>query len=325
MTSSRRSFSNTYASLEMNRNGELRDDTAFVAMQIEASDACFMVLRHDGQALIDASSNRLLALDQAQRAQLQLHNQLTYLGAAESAQPWFLIEADADMASRANSMAGGTFIDLRRAGLDLPEFDAGLFAYARALANWHIRTRFCSVCGASIALVSAGHRAKCTNPQCATDHFPRTDPAIIVSVVHGDACLLGRQASWPAKRYSTLAGFVEPGESLEDCVRREVFEEAGVTIAASDYFSSQPWPFPASIMLGFTATAVDAHIAIGDELEDARWFTAPQIVSGLKQGSLLLSSPQSISYRLIQHWMASQGIDLDALVHDTDPLSRAPA
>ncbi len=161
---------------------------------------------------------------------------------------------------------------------------------------------------------------KCTNPQCNTEHFPRTDPAIIVIVTRGDACLLGRQSGWPARRYSTLAGFVEPGETLEDAVRREVFEESGVRVADCDYHSSQPWPFPASIMLGFTAHAEDAAIRIGTELEDVRWFTPGDIVDGLKSGELLMSPPLSISFRLIEQWMAGHGIDLTALVMRSDPL-----
>ena len=156
----------------------------------------------------------------------------------------------------------------------LPGHEAGLFAYAKGLAHWQRETRHCSYCGAPLQLVAAGHRAKCSNADCGRLHFPRTDAAMIVIVEHEGACLLGRQASWPPGRYSTLAGFVEPGESLEDAVRREVAEEAGVVVDQVHYHSSQPWPMPASLMVGFIANATGRAIDLRDrELEEARWFT----------------------------------------------------
>ena len=147
-------------------------------------------------------------------------------------------------------------------------------------------------------------------------HFPRTDAAVIMLVEHEGACLLGRQAGWPAGRYSTLAGFVEPGESLEDAVRREVAEEAGVVVDEVRYHSSQPWPMPASLMVGFIATASSRRIDRRDrELEDARWFTPQQIVEGLADGSFLPSTRLSVSYQLLSHWLGMRaGLDLDALV-----------
>ena len=139
----------------------------------------------------------------------------------------------------------------------------------------------------------------CTNEGCATEFFPRVDPAIIVLVTQGDQTLLGRQTSWPAGRYSTIAGFVEPGESLEDAVRREVLEETGIVTSTTSYQSSQPWPFPRSLMLGFRAEAISTEIRLGDEeLEDARWFTRAEIAAGTS----LLPFPQSIAFRLIQEW-----------------------
>lgn len=233
----------------------------------------------------------------------------TLLGLQNSA-PIFLLHDGNDAAP----VAAAEWIGLREAGVRLPASDAGLLAYALGLANWRDATRHCSFCGGALTLISAGHRASCA--QCERLHFPRTDPAVIVIVEHGDACLLGRQALWRPRQYSTLAGFVEPGESLEDSVRREVREEAGVEVIECDYHSSQPWPFPASLMLGFTATAAarDIHLADG-ELEDARWFTAQQIVDGIRSGELRPSSPLSISYRLIEHWLKTRAsIELDELV-----------
>jgi NAD+ diphosphatase len=158
------------------------------------------------------------------------------------------------------------------------------------------------VCGAETRPESAGHVMHCTNPDCATDHFPRLDPAIIVLVTDGERALLGRQASWPPGRYSTIAGFVEPGESLEDAVAREVREETGVTVLEADYHSSQPWPFPASLMIGFTARAsADSVPHADEELEDARWFSREDIASGTPA----LPPSQSVSYRLIEDWYDS--------------------
>jgi NAD+ diphosphatase len=183
-----------------------------------------------------------------------------------------------------------------------------LFAYAKGLVHWQRETRYCGHCGSRLRLVSAGHRAQCSNAECARMHFPRTDAAIIVIVEHDGACLLGRQAGWPMGRYSTLAGFVEPGEALEDAVRREVAEESGVIVDTVDYHSSQPWPLPASLMIGFTATAHSRDIAMRDhELEVARWFTPQQIADGLADGSFLPSPPLSVSYQLLAHWLRRRG------------------
>ena len=177
--------------------------------------------------------------------------------------------------------------------------EAGLLAYARAILIWRRRHRFCGVCGAPTRAERAGHVMRCSNPQCAQEFFPRIDPAIIVLVTEGERALLGRQPSWPAGRYSTVAGFVEPGESLEDAVAREVREETGVRVRQVDYHSSQPWPFPSSLMLGFHAIAAPhSSIRVSGELADARWFTREQIASGTPT----LPPPHAISFRLIAAW-----------------------
>ena len=193
----------------------------------------------------------------------------------------------------------GEFVDLRGVAGELMHDEAGVLAYARAMILWRERHRFCGRCGAPTRPAEAGHVRKCSNDQCGTQQFPRIDPAVIVLMTDGERALLGRQASWPPGRYSTIAGFVEPGESLEDAVAREVHEETGVEIDAVDYHSSQPWPFPASLMLGFAAHASSTQIRrIDDELEDARWFTRAQIAAG----EVALPTTHSISFRLIEDW-----------------------
>jgi NAD+ diphosphatase len=218
----------------------------------------------------------------------------------------------AELPADAPPVEEATLEDLRLVGGLLPADEAGLLAYARALLYWRHRHRHCGVCGARTASANAGHVMRCTADGCGAEHFPRLDPAIIVLVTDGERALLGRQAAWPPGRYSTIAGFVEPGESLEDAVAREVLEETGVQVAAMEYHSSQPWPFPSSLMIGYVATAApDAVPRADEELEDVRWFTRAEIASGTPG----LPPPQSVSFRLIEDWYDS-GADV--------PLRQAP-
>lgn len=189
------------------------------------------------------------------------------------------------------------FEDIRGLGDRLAPEDAALLAYARAMVLWHERHGHCGVCGTPTNCVEAGHAREC--PGCGAKHFPRVDPAIIVLVADEHRCLLGRQAAWPTGRYSTIAGFVEPGESLEDAVCREVLEETGVRVDEVIYHSSQPWPFPSSLMLGFHARPADGDIVLRDgELEDARWFDRDDIAAQ----RVLLPPRVSIAYRLVEEW-----------------------
>jgi NAD+ diphosphatase len=198
---------------------------------------------------------------------------------------------------------GTRFAELRTVAALLPDEEAGLLSYARAMIGWRRTHRHCGRCGATTLSAKAGHVLVCTNPVCRHEQFPRLDPAIIVLVIDGDRVLLGRQASWPAGRYSTIAGFVEPGESLEDAVAREVHEETGIQVDGIEYHSSQPWPFPSSLMLGFTARAASKDIDLRDlELEDARWFTREDI----SRGRPFLPPNVSISFRLIEHWFDAE-------------------
>jgi NAD+ diphosphatase len=304
-------------SLELDRHAERRDDVAWLEAQQRHPQARYLLLDMHGAAYLEQRQDRLCWLSLAELQRWLADVPCSLLGVDNAGCPYFLLgiepvdRADALMASLDSRRVG-----LREAGLLLPAFEAALFAYAKGLLHWQRETRHCSFCGAPLEQVAAGHRLRCPDLECGRLHFPRTDAAIIVIVEHGDACLLGRQRSWPAGRYSTLAGFVEPGESLEDAVRREVAEEAGVRVGEVQYHSSQPWPMPASLMLGFTATALSTTIELrDDELDDARWFTAPQIVAGLADGSFDVPTPLSISYQLIAHWLRQRaGLELAELI-----------
>ncbi|WP_249423946.1 NAD(+) diphosphatase [Nocardioides coralli] len=179
---------------------------------------------------------------------------------------------------------------------------APLLFHAVGLAEWHHSTRFCPRCGAGLEPRAAGHELRCTG--CDRPQFPRTDPAVIMAVVHDDASiLLGRQPSWPEGRWSTLAGFCEPGETLEDAVRREVMEEVGIPVGEVTWFGNQPWPLPASLMLGFVARAESKQIDVdGAEIESARWFTREQFRDEAERGLIHVPRGVSISSSLVAHW-----------------------
>jgi NAD+ diphosphatase len=221
------------------------------------------------------------------------------------------IEAPLEMlhspALAASGIAAATarFADLRRVAPRLDRREGALLALARAMMFWHSRHRYCGLCGSPTRSEEAGHMRRCTDPACNTMHFPRTDPAVIMLVADGDRVLLGRNRNFPLPgMYSTLAGFVEPGESLEDAVAREVREETGIEVGAVHYHSSQPWPFPANIMLGFVAEARTAEITIDfGELEDARWFERSWLLAHQDDDAFRLPRLDSIARRLIEDWL----------------------
>ena len=197
--------------------------------------------------------------------------------------------------------------DLREAAALLNDRDAGLFTHAVALANWHATHTHCPRCGTPTVTVAAGHAQRC--PVDGSEHFPRVDPAVIMLVTDpDDRCLLARNRRWPERRVSILAGFVEPGESAEQAVAREVGEETGITVGQVRYMGSQPWPMPQSLMLGFRASAAgDLGIRVDDdEIAEAHWFSRDELRSALASREILLPPPVSIAHRLIESWYGGE-------------------
>jgi NAD+ diphosphatase len=284
----------------LDRADALRDDSEALAALWPV--ARIVLLEDDGRALAD-DAQQLFAATGAMVGGIPAA--AVFLGLRDGV-AWFAARAatvDVDAPQR---------IDLRAAAGTWNAADATVFAQARALLHWHARHRFCGVCGGEVSFVRAGWLGRCLT--CDADHYPRTDQAMIAAVTDGHRLLLGRQSSWASRRYSVLAGFVEPGESLEQTVAREVFEEAGVRVRGCRYMASQPWPFPGSLMLGFMAHADPDEPVVGDELEDARWFDADAVRAGLARGDgepppadatgIVLSPSISISRWLVEQWLA---------------------
>jgi NAD+ diphosphatase len=287
---------NVFAGAFVDRIGERRKDSAWLAEAVRSEQSCFVPVWGD-QCLVGGDPLEAVLLSRAQVSPIIADDELIFLGLFRD-RPAFALSINA--ASDAPFRELGEYHDLRYLGTVLPPDEANLLAHARALALWHASQVFCGVCGSSARPEAAGNSRICMNDDCRREIFPRVDPAIIVLVSDGGRCLLGRQSRWPEGRYSTIAGFVEPGESLEDAVRRETYEETNIHVGKVTYHSSQPWPFPSSLMLGFTAEAESSDIMLNDgELEDAQWFTRKELRSGFPK----LPFRISIARRLVDHWL----------------------
>ena len=287
---------NVFAGAFVDRIGEMRKDSDWLATAIAGPDSCFVPVVGD-RCLASAEPARMILLEREQLPAGTQDHELVFLGLFHD-RPAFAFAIGPAEASAYTPL--GDFQDLRLLGTWLPPDEANLAAHARALILWHASQLYCGACGSPAVPEAGGNVRRCTNEGCGRAIFPRVDPAIIVLVHTGERCLLGRQPSWPEARYSTIAGFVEPGESLEDSVRREVYEETNIRVGRVEYHSSQPWPFPSSLMLGFIAEAESTEISLNDrELEDARWFTRDDLGSGFPK----LPFRISIARRLVDHWI----------------------
>jgi NAD+ diphosphatase len=269
--------------LDFDRAAELRNDLAFLEAQLDAPTTLFLPL---WQGQIFARDGELVLLTRAQLGNnLDDAGEIVWLGRYGGTACFALDLGEGLPPDRLAALSGAAPSELRAVLPQLSDGLAELALSARALVLWHTRHRFCSVCGHPSRPRQGGHQRVCSRQECHAEHFPRTDPCVLVLVRDGDRCLLGRSRGWPAGMYSALAGFVEPGESLEAAVAREVMEEVGVEVGELRYAGSQPWPFPASLMVGFVAQARTHDIRIDEhELEAARWVTREQLQHAQEHG-----------------------------------------
>jgi NAD+ diphosphatase len=312
-----RSRLNQFTAVRLDRDVERRDDAGWLSESLIKPGTRFVPLWRS-RSLLERSNDGTIAiyLSPAELPEPDRIQPPTLLG-NDGIRDYFAVSVtDAQKEVIHELYPDARFADLRRASINMVAKHAGILAYAKALHYWQHRHAFCGVCGNPNLLRSAGHRMACSNEECARETYPRIDPAIIVLVTHKDACLLGHNANWPAKIFSTLAGFVEPGESLEDAVVREVYEEAQVRLSDIRYVSSQPWPFPASAMCGFYAEAIDRTSGVSEEVVETRWFTVETLTRAVLNNEVRLSRPVSIAFRLLADWFQKNGGgDLEELVN----------
>jgi NAD+ diphosphatase len=290
----------------LDRASHLRKDAAWLGERLAHATSRFVLVWRGQNLIAGYESTEPAAVFLAPEV-IDAAGQDAILLGLESERAYFAIDLSAMEAPLEVVRAAppSAFIDLRRVGPLLPRQEGSLLAFARGMAYWHQRHRFCGVCGRPTRSEEAGHVRRCTNKDCNAVHFPRTDPAVIMLVHQGtERCLLGRQAAWPQGMHSTLAGFVEPGESLEEAVAREVYEETRIELGAITYHSSQPWPFPASLMLGFHAEATTTAITVDKtELDDARWYERAWLLAHQDDEYFRLPRRDSIARRLLEDWL----------------------
>ena len=290
-------ITHVFAGEYLDRAARLRSDREFLQAAHTDPSSVYVPVWRGKNLLTDPDGSQAVWLSPKALEALALDPaQAIFLGVANERAVFALHVVDGEALKER-----GVFMELWRTAHQLPTDQAGILAYAKAMVEWHRSHRYCGRSGEPNVATEGGHLMLGGD---GARQFPRVDPAIIVLVSHGPQCLLGRQRKWPPEHYSTIAGFVEPGESLEDAVRREVWEETNVELAAVSYHSSQPWPFPSSLMVGYRATAKSTAIALNDdELADARWFTREELTGGFPR----LPPPTSISFSLIESWFNECG------------------
>lgn len=312
----------------LDRAGNPRRDPTWLAARRGDPAARFLVLR-ELKALVDVGTKpaRIVWTD---AAFADAHPGLPeiFLGLDEAGVPHFALDGDGLDADAAAALPGETrkLIDVRSIAASLLPEEAAILAQARSVIDWHQRHRFCAQCGSPTAAAEAGYARRCSNAACNAQHFPRTDPVVIMLAVWRDpqsgaeSVLMGRQPRMPHNMFSALAGFMEPGESLEEAVRREIAEEAGVATGPVRYLCSQPWPFPSSLMIGCLAEALDPAITVDrTELDDARWFTRDEVAAMLERGKTRLPTteidpaeppwmppPLSLAHQIAKRWLAGE-------------------
>ena len=299
---------NVFSGVPLDRVDHLRADAAWIEARINDPASRFVAVWNQQSVVFDGAAPRAALGDRVSLDGLiDANSPLALLGIAPEAGGIAHFAVDVShlpQEALTERYVGGALMDLRQSVQLVPAQEAAILAYARGLMYWHQKNGFCAACGHPSRSRRAGHERTCTNSDCGMTHFPRTDSAVIVLVHDGEDCLLCRQSHWPTGMHSTLAGFLEPGESLEECVAREIFEESGVRVADVRYHSSQPWPFPASIMVGFMAKAASREINADEkELEYARWYSRDWLHNVEDSDEFRMPGKYSIARRLIGDWI----------------------
>lgn len=297
------------ASAPINRAAHHRTDPEWLEAAMQREDV-LVFLMHKGLPLVDHSGQSLVWLG-PEAARLTPQVERVFLGLDKAGAPIFAINMDERFKLEGSLIEGtGEFTDMRAAASSLSAMQGNLASTARSILEWHRSHRFCSKCGAESEVAEAGWKRIC--PACGAEHFPRTDPVAIMLAVKDDRCLLGRQSTWPAGFWSALAGFVEPGETLEQAAARELEEEAGIKSdpATAEYLFCQPWPFPSSLMVGIILQAETEEVSVEqDELEAARWITreeARQVLGGTHP-DIYCPPPMAVAHHILKVWAEREG------------------
>jgi NAD+ diphosphatase len=297
------------ASAPINRAAHHRTDPIWLEAAMQREDV-LVFLMHKGLPLVDNSGQSLVWLG-PEAARLTPQVERVFLGLDKVGAPIFAINMDERFKLEGSLIEGtGEFTDMRAAASSLSAMQGNLASTARSILEWHRSHRFCSKCGAESEVAEAGWKRVC--PVCKAEHFPRTDPVAIMLAVKDDKCLLGRQSTWPAGFWSALAGFVEPGETLEQAAARELEEEAGIKSdpATAEYLFCQPWPFPSSLMVGIILQAETEEVSVEqDELEAARWITreeARQVLAGTHP-DIYCPPPMAVAHHILKVWAEREG------------------
>ncbi|MFC3230114.1 NAD(+) diphosphatase [Marinibaculum pumilum] len=303
-----------FTSNPLDRQSAHRGNDDWRLERLRDPDSRFLLVSGDLKAFVDPrrpDGPRIAWVSNAQILDLLVPQRgdpapCIFLGEAEGLAHFAIDAAGLD---RADPSWGGKFIDVRSIAGALPVEESGILAQARSIVDWHRRHGHCAVCGAPTEVADGGYKRACSDSACAAEHFPRTDPVVIMLVIRDGRCLLGRQPRFPKGVFSALAGFVEPGESIEDAVRREIDEEAGIAVGKVRYIASQPWPYPSSLMIGCVGEGISEEIEVdGEELDEARWFSRDEVAAMIAasedmQAPLRMPPALSLAHQLARRWL----------------------
>ena len=298
---------NFYSSDYLDRVSHLRNNPDWLSEQMTAATSRLLPVWQQHNLVVSGDTVAAAALEVRHIEHLRDEQAEPILLGLVDGTAYFTLDVSHIQDPHAHEILGaaGLFEDLRKVGPYVGREEGNLLAYARGINYWHQRHRFCGVCGAPTRSEAAGHQRRCTDEACNASHFPRTDVACIMLIYDADRIIMGKAPRFQGRMQSVLAGFLEPGETLEDCVAREVYEEVGVRVTDVEYQHSQPWPFPASLMVGFRARALDTEITVDEtELLSAEWLSRAELKAITPDSEVQLPRPDSIARRLIEEWLA---------------------